>query len=125
MCDSGDKEEVALADLASRINAFAEERDWTQFHSPKNLAMAMIVEAAELAEIFQWMSETDSARLNARDQQRAAEEIADVMIYLIRIAERLDIDLFDAVQRKLTLNQEKYPASQVRGSSRKYSDYQS
>ncbi len=117
--------EDQLAQLVKQVRTFVHERDWEQFHSPKNLAMALVVEAAELVEVFQWMTEADSLNLNARDKKRAAEEIADVMIYLVRIAERLDIDLMEAANRKLAINREKYPVSLVRGSSRKYSDYES
>lgn len=125
MSDIKQVDENQLADLVKQIRTFADERDWEQFHSPKNLAMALVVEAAELVEIFQWMNEADSLRLNVRDKQRAEEEIADVMIYLIRIADRLDIDLLEVAKRKLTINRKKYPAGLVRGSSRKYSDYES
>ena len=125
MSDIKQVDENQLADLVKQIRTFADERDWEQFHSPKNLAMALVVEAAELVEIFQWMNEADSLRLNVRDKQRAEEEIADVMIYLIRIADRLDIDLLEVAKRKLTINRKKYPAGLVSGSSRKYSDYES
>ena len=114
-----------LEGLVKQIRTFVDERDWEQFHSTKNLAMALVVEAAELVEIFQWMTEADSLNLSAEDKQRAEHEVADVMVYLIRIADRLDIDLFGAVERKLSINRQKYPAHLVRGSSRKYSDYES
>ncbi len=116
---------LELAELQSQIRAFVDERDWEQFHSPKNLAMALAVEAAELVEIFQWMTEAESLNLNTRDKDRAAQEIADVLIYLIRISERLDIDLLTAAEKKLAMNRKKYPACLVRGSSQKYSDYES
>ena len=114
-----------LEGLVKQIRTFVDERDWEQFHSTKNLAMALVVEAAELVEIFQWMTEADSLNLSAEDKQRAEHEVADVMVYLIRIADRLDIDLFSAVERKLSINRQKYPAHLVRGSSRKHSDYES
>ena len=114
-----------LEGLVKQIRTFVDERDWEQFHSTKNLAMALVVEAAELVEIFQWMTEADSLNLSAEDKQRAEHEVADVMVYLIRIADRLDIDLLGAVERKLSINRQKYPAHLVRGSSRKYSDYES
>ena len=114
-----------LEGLVKQIRTFVDERDWEQFHSTKNLAMALVVEAAELVEIFQWMTEADSLNLSAEDKQRAEHEVADVMVYLIRIADRLDIDLLGAVERKLLINRQKYPAHLVRGSSRKYSDYES
>lgn len=123
MSDNGSGQKIELAELVSRIRAFVDERDWEQFHSPKNLAMALVVEAAELVEIFQWMKEEDSLSLSTEQKQRAEEEIADVMTYLIRISDRLDIDLLAAVERKLAITSQKYPASLVRGSSRKYSEY--
>ena len=114
-----------LEGLVKQIRTFVDERDWEQFHSTKNLAMALVVEAAELVEIFQWMTEAESLNLNAEDKLRAEHEVADVMVYLIRIADRLDIDLLGAVERKLSINRQKYPAHLVRSSSRKYSDYES
>lgn len=109
--------------LQSELREFAKERDWEQFHSPKNLAMALSVEVAELLEIFQWMSEEDSKTLSKESNDSVAEEIADVQIYLARIADILDIDIGEAVEKKLQVNREKYPADRVRGSSRKYTSY--
>ena len=108
---------------ADRLRRFASERDWDQFHSPKNLAMALIVEAAELVEHFQWLTEAQSADLPAATRAKVADELADVLVYLVRIADRLDIDLLEATARKLVDNEAKYPAAKVRGSPRKYSDY--
>ncbi len=125
MSEGGRAERAEFEDLVAQIRQFADERDWEQFHSPKNLAMALVVEAAELVEIFQWMTEKDSQGLSERDRKRAEEEIADVMTYLIRISDRLDIDLLDAVRQKLIATRKKYPAELVRGSSQKYSDYKS
>ena len=125
MSDNGSGKQIELEELVTRIRAFVDERDWEQFHSPKNLSMALAVEAAELVEIFQWMTEEDSLSLNDEQKQRAEEEIADVMTYLIRISDRLDIDLLAAVERKLVISDQKYPASLVRGDSRKYSEYKS
>ncbi len=110
-------------ELVEELREFVDERDWERFHSPKNLAMALVVEAAELVEIFQWMTEEASLELQAHEKRRAEEEIADVMTYLMRIADRLEIDLFDAVARKLADTRKKYPADLVRGSAKKYSDY--
>lgn len=112
-----------LAELKERLRAFVAEREWEQFHSPKNLAMALAVEAAELLEIFQWLTEEESAALDARSRQRAAEELADVLVYLVRIADRLDIDLLRAAAGKLEQNAIKYPADRVRGQARKYDEY--
>ena len=109
--------------LRDRPKAFAEERDWEQFHSPKNLAMALIVEAAELLEHFQWLSPEQSESL-PEDKRREVElEMADIFIYLVRMCERLDVDLLQVVEDKIKINTEKYPAEKVRGSSKKYSDY--
>jgi len=109
----------SLADLKNQLRDFARNRDWEQFHSPKNLAMAMIVEAAELVEHFQWLTEAQSQALNPEQREQVAQELADVFLYLVRLADRLDIDLMDAAQRKLVINAHKYPADKVRGSAKK------
>lgn len=110
-------------EIKARVRRFAEARDWEKFHSPKNLAMALSVEAAELVEIFQWLTEEQSAQLSGEALGRVADEIADVQVYLVRLADRLKIDIADAVAQKMQKNEEKYPADQVRGSARKYSEY--
>ncbi|MHB1566588.1 MAG: nucleotide pyrophosphohydrolase [Acidiferrobacter sp.] len=112
-----------LEDLRTRLAAFAAERDWEQFHSPKNLAMALIVEAGELVEQLQWLSEDETMALTAAQQQAVAEEAADILLYLIRFADRTGIDLERAAWQKIEKNAQKYPADQVRGSARKYTDY--
>jgi len=109
--------------LQRLLREFARERDWEQFHSPKNLAMALAVEAAELLEIFQWLDEAASGSLPDADLDRAAQEIADVQIYLARIADVLGIDIAAAVAAKLEINRRKYPADRVRGSASKYTRY--
>ena len=109
--------------LKEKIRQFADERDWEQFHSPKNLAMALIVEAAELVEHFQWLSEEQSRSLPAEQQSEVEAELADILIYLVRIADKLDIDLNQAALKKLQSNAEKYPADQVRGLAKKYTKY--
>lgn len=114
----------SLNDLRSRLQAFVDERDWQQFHSPKNLAMAMIVEAAELVEHFQWTTEQESGELTAEKKELVSQEIADTFVYLLRIAEVLEIDIIDAANRKLELNAKKYPAEKARGSNAKYTEYQ-
>lgn len=114
---------MTLQDLKSKLRAFAEERDWDQFHSPKNLVMALIVEAAELVEHFQWMSEEESLDLSDSALREVAEEIADIQIYLVRLADKLEIDILAAAEAKLEENDRKYPASRVKGSSKKYSEY--
>ena len=112
-----------LEDLKKRIRRFADERDWDQFHTPKNLAMALIVEAAELVEHFQWLTSEESQSLPAGKKAEVEAELADILIYLVRIADKLDIDLHSAALKKLQRNAEKYPAEKVRGKSRKYSEY--
>lgn len=111
---------IAMRDY---LRDFAEQRDWTQFHSPKNLAMALAVEAAELMEHFQWVGEAESAALEAEKLAAVADEIADVQLYLIRLADRLNIDIPQAVAMKTRKNEEKYPVEKVRGSARKYTEY--
>ena len=113
----------ALRALQQRLAAFAAARDWDQFHSPKNLAMALSVEAAELVEEFQWLTEAESQALDAQRRERVRLELADVFIYLLRLADKLDVDLLDAADRKIVLNEQKYPAERVRGDSRKYDQY--
>jgi NTP pyrophosphatase (non-canonical NTP hydrolase) len=112
-----------LEELKERVRAFVAERDWERFHSPKNLAMALSVEASELVELFQWLSEAESTALDASQRRRVAEELADVLWFLVRLSDRLDIDLLEAAERKLAANAEKYPADRVRGTAKKYNDY--
>lgn len=114
----------SLQDLRDRIQAFVEERDWQQFHSPKNLAMAMIVEAAELVEHFQWMTEQESREVTAEKKELISQELADTLVYLLRIADVLGIDLIDAANRKLDINARKYPVDKARGRNDKYTEYQ-
>lgn len=113
-----------LEKLNSAITKFSEDRDWDQFHSVKNLAMALSVECSELAEIFQWMTEEDSnkAKSNSKVQQKAEEEIADIFIYLLRLTKKLDINLEEAAYSKLKKNAEKYPVELSKGNSKKYND---
>ena len=110
--------------LKKKALSFRDKRDWRQFHSPKNLSMALIVEAGELVEHFQWMKQEDSFKL-AQDKLTAVEEeLADILVYLIRMADQLDIDLISAAKKKIKSNEAKYPADLVRGSSKKYTEYQ-
>lgn len=113
-----------FSDLSGSIAEFASERDWDQFHSPKNLAMALSVEAAELLEHFQWLTEEQSAEMPREKLERVAQEIADVQIYLIRLADRLGIDVLAATAAKIELNRTRYPADRARGSSKKYTEYE-
>jgi NTP pyrophosphatase (non-canonical NTP hydrolase) len=109
-------------DLSQRLSEFARERDWDQFHSPKNLAMALAAEAAELLEHFQWLTEAQSRELPPAELEKAALEMADVLLYLVRLADTLGVDLVDAAHRKIGINAEKYPADKSRGQSRKYTE---
>ncbi len=109
--------------LRQTIRDFATARDWDKFHSPKNLAMALSVETAELLEHFQWLTEEQSSQLSAEKRETVAYEIADVQIYLIRLADRLGVDVLEAATIKLSLNEAKYPVERVRGSARKYTEY--
>lgn len=109
--------------LRDSLRKFVAERDWDKFHSPKNLAMALSVEAAELVEHFQWLSEAESRALPPAKLDEVRDEMADVLVYLVRLADKLDVDLLDAVAKKMAKNAEKYPAAKVRGSMKKYSDY--
>lgn len=110
--------------LRARVNNFVEERDWAQFHSPKNLAMAMIVEAAEVVEHFQWMTEQESRQLDADTREKVGQELADTFVYLMRIAEVCGIDLIATTNAKIDLNARKYPVDKCKGSNAKYTDYQ-
>ncbi|MHB0991651.1 MAG: nucleotide pyrophosphohydrolase [Burkholderiales bacterium] len=118
--------ESAMADFTHfqlRIRQFADERDWDQYHTPKNLAMALIVEAAELVEHFQWLSDAESQSLSAGKLQQVSEELADIQIYLLRIADKLNVDMADAVDKKLAANALKYPVDKARGNSKKYNEF--
>jgi len=109
-----------LDDIKLRLREFAKERDWDQFHSPKNFSMALIVECAELVEHFQWLTDEQSRNLPDDTLDEVSLEMADIMIYLIRIADKLDIDLIDAVNRKIKLNAIKYPVEKSKGIAKKY-----
>ena len=113
----------SLQQLAEQLRRFAAERDWEQFHSPKNLAMALSVEVAEIVEHFQWLTEPQSRDLEAAKRSEVEQELADALIYLVRLADQLQVDLLQAAGRKLAVNEARYPAEQVRGSARKYSEY--
>ena len=110
----------SLNGLRDRLRAFAAERDWEPFHTPKNLAMALSVEAAELLEHFQWLTPEASMQLDPEMRAGVREELADVLLYLVRLADRLDVDLIEAAHDKMRLNALRYPIARARGSSRKY-----
>ncbi|MEK6749820.1 MAG: nucleotide pyrophosphohydrolase [Pseudomonadota bacterium] len=117
---------MELTDLESTKQAlrkFALERDWDQFHSPKNLSMALAAEAAELLEHFQWLTEAQSANLPPEKMAEVALEVADIFLYVIRVADKLNVDLLKVAAKKIELNKQKYPAERVRGSSKKYTEY--
>ena len=113
-----------LEALRRRVADFAAARDWDQFHAPKNLAMALIAECAELVEHFQWLDAEDSAALSEEKRAAVRLELADVLIYLVRIADKLDVDLLAAARDKIAINEERYPAAQVRGDARRASEYE-
>jgi len=108
--------------LQAALRQFAAAREWEQFHSPKNLAAALSVEAAELLEHFQWLTEEQSRNLPSDKQEKVAEELADVLLYLLQIADKLGIDPLDAARRKMQRNAMKYPVELARGSMRKYTE---
>jgi dCTP diphosphatase len=113
----------SLDNLNARLKTFAQSRNWEQFHSPKNLAMAMIAECAELVEHFQWLTQEQSMNLPGEKREEVALEMADILIYLIRTAERLDINLIEAAERKIAINESRYPIDQVYGDARRASEY--
>ncbi len=113
----------SLECLRARLATFADSRDWQQFHSPKNLAMALIAEAAELVEHFQWLSEDQSRNLPAAKRDEVRLELADILIYLIRSADQLDVDLIAAAQDKIKINENRYPVEKVKGKARRAAEY--
>jgi len=112
-----------MKELIQKLRAFAKERDWEQFHSPKNLAMALSVEVAEVVEHFQWLTEEQSKNLPNGKLQEVESELADTLIYLIRLADQLDIDLLAAVQSKIEVNEQKYPVDKSKGNAIKYTEF--
>lgn len=111
-----------MKELIQELRNFAEERDWNQFHSPKNLSIALTVETAELLEEFQWLTEEQSRKLDQDRLNRIKDEIGDVMIYLILLSDHLSIDPISAAFEKIEKNREKYPAQKVRGTAKKYTE---
>jgi len=111
-----------MKELIKTIRNFAQRRDWDQFHSPKNLAMALSVEVAEIVEHFQWLTQAESNNMDAAKLAAIKEEIADVMIYLTRLADRLGIDPVQAAEEKMRINEKKYPVDKVKGIAAKYTD---
>ena len=111
-----------MESLRDQLRDFSAARDWEQFHSPKNLAMALAAESGELLEVFQWLTEEQSRNLEPRAHAAAREEIADVLLFLIRLADRLGIDPIVAARDKLALNARKYPVEKARGTAKKYDE---
>ena len=120
---SFDAHASSLRDLTRRLRQFAADRDWEQFHTPKNLATALVAEAGELAAEFQWLTAAQSAAPDPTQLERIRAEAADVLIYLVRLADKLEFDLLAAAVDKIDANETRYPANQVRGSSKKYTEY--
>ena len=112
-----------LIELREALRAFAAERAWDEFHSPKNLAISLSVEAAEVLEHFQWITEDDSRRLSRESLLKVEQEMADILLYLVRLSDKLGVDLLQAAQRKMKLNAEKYPVDKSKGTSKKYTDF--
>ena len=115
--------EQTIDDLSRRLGEFARVRDWEQFHSPKNLAMALAGEAGELLEHFQWLTQQQSANLQPEKKEAVALEMADILIYLLRLSERLDVDILDMAYRKMAINESRYPAERVKGDARRADEY--
>lgn len=111
-----------LQQTIERIRAFRDARDWMQFHNPKNLACSLVIEAAELLELFQWKTPEESETLIATKRDAIAQEMADVAVYLLELADNLGIDLLEAIDRKMALNEAKYPVEKARGSAAKYTE---
>ncbi len=109
-----------IESLRTRLRVFVAEREWDQFHNPKNLAMALVAEAGELVEHFQWLTPEEADQLPPDARVEVEQEIADVLIYLVELADRLGIDPLAAAERKLALNERKYPVEKARGSAKKY-----
>lgn len=113
---------MTLRDIAEKLEHFAEDRDWQEFHSPKNLASALVVEAAELLEHFQWLTDKQSRELDQTKRDAVSAEIADVLLYLIQLAAALEIDPINAAEEKLKINELKYPVELSHGTSKKYNE---
>ncbi|MBI3507667.1 MAG: nucleotide pyrophosphohydrolase [Proteobacteria bacterium] len=111
-----------LKALEEHVKAFVAERDWDQFHSPKNLAMAMSVEAAEVTELFQWLTEAESRALPPEKLEALKDELADVFVYLLRLSQKFDLDLVACAEAKMKKNAIKYPAAKARGKMTKYTE---
>ena len=124
--DNKSSDLIDVVQVQQTMQNFVDERDWEQFHNPKNIAMALTVEAAELLEIFQWLSAEEAQNINNDPilKEKVSHELADIMLYLCRLADKTAINLQTAITEKMQLNAQKYPAALVKGSSKKYSEYQ-
>lgn len=111
-----------MKELIEKLRKFTKERDWEQFHSPKNLSMALTVEAAELMEHLQWLTDEQSRNLDAETRKKVEEEIGDIQIYVARIADKLGFDPLEAARKKLAKNAKKYPVAKAKGNAKKYTD---
>lgn len=112
-----------LQEISARIRRFRDERDWAKFHNPKDMAIAISIESKELLEHFLWKNAEEVSQRVETHREEIQDEIADIAIYLMELADNLNIDLLAAMERKINKNEEKYPAELVKGSSRKYSEY--
>lgn len=117
-----DNQEITINSIKERLRDFAEVRNWDQFHSPKNLSMALSVEVSEITEHFQWLTEEQSQNISLNKWNEVERELADTLIYLIRLADKLDIDLLAAAHSKIEINEKKYPVSKAKGTSKKYTE---
>jgi NTP pyrophosphatase (non-canonical NTP hydrolase) len=118
-----ENEAMGLNEIKLRLREFAKARDWDQFHSPKNLSMALSVEVAEILEYFQWLTEEESNNLPQNKLDEVKTELADTLIYLIRLADKLDIDLLVAAKNKIENNKQKYPVDKAKGNAKKYTEF--
>jgi dCTP diphosphatase len=116
-------EVLNVSEFQKRFSEFAKEREWEQFHSPKNISMAMSVECSELMEIFQWMTADESRKPDQKTQEKIKEEVADVLLYTLRMADLLDINIEKAITEKMEQNAQKYPVEKARGNSKKYTEF--
>ena len=122
-----DDKKATIEQLKNKVKIFIEKRDWEKFHSPKNLSMSLSIEAAELMELFQWLTTEESHKLhlNKYKREKIEEEIADIAVYLLDLCSILNIDLVSAINKKLLLNSKKYPVKLVRGKAYKYDELRS
>ncbi len=118
--------ETKLHELKQKIKGFCDARDWDQFHNAKELAIALSIEASELLEIFRWKSpqEVDELFKNEKKKEDIEDEMADVLYFLVRIAQLYDLDLTEALERKMDKNDKKYPVDKARGSNKKYNEFE-